>query len=130
VEQVAKCSNAVGEEPEMALKLDIEMRRGDTRTVRGFLQDGITKQPIDDPTAQWKLTARTRRDATDAVFEVSSSSQFVAGEGRCTIAPGDTNSFTRDRVLYYDMQVRETSGTVTTLLEGKLYVYMDSARTA
>lgn len=112
----------------MTMQLNVEMRRGDTKTFRGFLTDE-NNQPINDPAAVYKLTARTRRDAADPPIIEVFGTQFVAGEGRCTIAPSDTNAFTRDRILYYDMQVREANSTTTTLLEGRLTVRYDVART-
>lgn len=111
----------------MAQVLNIEMERGDTVVVRGFLTDenGVA---INDATAAYKLVARATRNAADPAVFTKTGSQFVAGEGRCTILPADTNSFTDDRSLYYDMQVTETAGQVTTLLKGKLTVFIDAAR--
>jgi hypothetical protein len=111
----------------MATYLDVEMNRGDTKTFRGFLRDenGVA---VNDPTATYKLTVRSRRDASDPPIFETGGTQFAAGEGRCTIPPSATTSFTRDRVLYYDMQVAETTGTVTTLIKGRLTVKMDNAR--
>lgn len=110
----------------MSMVLNLEMRRGDTKTLRGFLRDE-NNLPVDDPAAVYKLAARTTKNAATAVFEISAP-QYAPGEGRCTIAPGDTSSFTYPRVLYYDLQVQEATGTVTTCLEGKITVRLDQAR--
>jgi hypothetical protein len=106
--------------------LDIHMKRGDTPVVRGFLRDE-NNNLVNDATASYKLAARVTRDATAEVFSVTTL-QFAAGEGRCPIPTSATSAFTYDRVLYYDMQVTETGGNVTTLLQGKLFVYQDAAR--
>jgi hypothetical protein len=110
----------------MATKLDVEMERGDTKVFRGFLTDEAGA-PVNDPSAIYRLAVRTTRDATSAIF-TKTGGQVVAGEGRCTIAPTDTSSFTVDRALYYDMDVTESSGQVTTLLKGRLTVLADVAR--
>lgn len=111
----------------MAQVLNLEMRRGDTLTLRGYLRNE-NGQAVDDATAVYKLAVRTTRSKTGAALIEKTGSQFVAGEGRCTIAPADTAGFTNDRKLYYDMEVTETNGTRTTLLEGTLLVRADVAR--
>lgn len=111
----------------MAQVLNLEMQRGDTLTLRGYLRDE-NGQPIDDATASYKLAVRTTRAKTGAALIEKTSSQFAAGEGRCTIAPADTSGFTDDRKLYYDMDVTETNGTRTTLLVGWILVRADVAR--
>lgn len=113
----------------MAAKhMNIEMRRGDTPVVVAFLKDE-NGAPVNDVTAQYKLQARVTRAAVDpAVFTVGPLAQFAAGEGRLPIPANATSGFTDDRVLYYDVQVVETNGNVTTLLEGTLTVLADVAR--
>lgn len=112
----------------MAQVFNFEMRRGDTPVVVGFLRDE-NGALVNDVTAQYKLVARAKRDAADpAVFTVGPVAQFAAGEGRCPIPAGATSGFTYDRRLYYDMQVVETNGNVTTLLVGTITVLMDAAR--
>lgn len=111
----------------MAQIMNFEMRRGDTPVVVGFLKDQ-NDAPVNDVAAQYKLTARATRDATGApIFEVTTP-QFAAGEGRCPIPTSATSGFTYDRVLYYDMQVVESNGNVTTLLVGTITVLVDVAR--
>ena len=111
-----------------AKRMNFEMRRGDTPVVVAFLKDQ-NDTLVNDATAQYKLAARATRKAADpAVFEVGPIAQFAAGEGRLPIPTGATSGFTDDRVLYYDVQVVETNGNVTTLLEGKITVLVDVAR--
>jgi len=111
-----------------AKHMDIEMRRGDTPVVVAYLKDQ-NDVLVNDVTAQYKLTARNTRNAADPpVFSVGPIAQYAAGEGRLPIPTGATSVFTDDRVLYYDVQVVETNGNVTTLLEGRLTVWADVAR--
>jgi hypothetical protein len=108
--------------------MDFEMRRGDTPTVVGYLRDE-NGALVNDPTAQYKLTARASRSSTASViFEVGPVTQHAAGEGWCPIPTFATSGFTRDRILYYDMQCVESGGTTTTILEGRITVKVDMAR--
>lgn len=109
-------------------RLDFSMRRGDTPTVEGELRDE-NNALVDDATSEWKLTARAGPLFTDAeVFSVTSPTQHSPGKGRCAIPISATSGFTYTRVLWYDMQVVETNGNVTTVLDGRITVYADQAR--
>jgi hypothetical protein len=113
----------------MAAKiLNLEMRRGDTPVLEAELRDE-NRNLVNDPAAQYKLTARATRSAADPpLFEVGPTTQYAPGIGRCGIPVNATSGFTHDRVLFYDLQVVEAGGNVNTLLTGKITVLMDVAR--
>lgn len=112
----------------MAAKiLNFEMKRGDTPVVEGELRDE-NRALVDDATAQWLLRARATR-TTDApiLFTVGPLTQFSAGIGRLPIPISATSGFTFDRRIFYDVQVTETNGNVTTVLTGVITVRVDQA---
>jgi len=113
----------------MAAKLlNHEFRRGDTPVIEADLRDE-NRALVNDPTAQWKLTARATRSATaPVVFTVGPLTQFSPGVGRLPIPSAATSGFTYDRKLYYDVQCQETNGNVNTLLVGTLTVFVDMAQ--
>lgn len=112
----------------MAAKvLNHTMRRGDTPTFEAELRDE-NRALVNDPGAQYKLTARATRGAATALFEVGPVTQFSPGIARFPIPTGATSGFTYDRKIYYDAQVIETNGNVSTLLEGVITVLVDAAR--
>lgn len=109
------------------MKRNLEMVKGTTKTIRGFLtnESGV---PIDDAGAVYKLTLRATPNAADPPLFETNGSQYQVGEGRCTIGPGDTSFVTYDRVVYWEMKVTETNGTKTVLGNGTLTIYMNTAR--
>jgi hypothetical protein len=112
----------------MATKtMNFTMRRGDTPVVEANLLDE-NRALVNDPAAQYKLTGRTTRGAATALFEVGPLTQFSAGTARLPIPTGATNTFTYDRKVYYDVQVVEGNGNVSTLLAGVITVLVDAAR--
>ena len=113
----------------MAAKiLNFSMRRGDTPTVEAYLRDE-NRQLVADPTSQWKLTARsTPRFEGTELFTVGPLPQYATGTGRLPIPASATSSFTYTRKIYYDVQVTETNGNVTTVLTGYIVVEVDQAR--
>lgn len=106
--------------------LNWESRRGDTPVIQGFLLDA-DNQPVDDPGAQYTFAARTTPNATGPALIEVTTAQFAPGEGRCPIPVQATASFTYDRVLWYDLDVVETNGNVTTVLAGRWTVKCDQA---
>lgn len=112
----------------MAAKiLNHTMRRGDTPVFEAELRDE-NRALVNDPSAEYKLTARTTRGAATALFEVGPMGQFSPGIGRLPIPTSATNTFTYDRKIYYDVQVVEGNGNVSTLLTGVITVLVDAAR--
>jgi hypothetical protein len=110
----------------MTLVDNIAMHRGDSRVVRAYLRDD-NYQLVDDSGAVYTLQARPT-PGSDELLINTSSAQFAPGEGRLVIDPVHTEAFEYDRVLHYDVQVVESSGTVTTLQAGTITVLMDAAR--
>jgi hypothetical protein len=41
------------------------------------------------------------------------------------VPPGDTAGLADDEVLYYDLQLKESNGVITTIATGKLHVQQD-----
>lgn len=113
----------------------ITAHRGDTID----LQVTITRDsaPVNLTGADLWMTAKNRlRDAdVAAVFQKSLGAGIVivgaasAGVALVTIDPADTDSLTRETVLYCDVQLLESSGRVTTVASGTLTIELDATRT-
>lgn len=110
---------------------DIEMVRGDTPT--WFLGFSRGSGPLALPagTLIWFTAKRALTDEdAGAVFRKSVGSGVTItdatnGKAKVTLAATDTNPLPdADTLLYYDVQIKETSGVITSFL-GKLMVRCD-----
>ena len=110
---------------------DFDVKRGDTLDfdIGPILKADGTVQDITGYTVTF--TAKDRLgDADPGVFQVSGTIvNGPAGLARVVIPPSSTNGFTTDRVLYYDVQIRDGGGATKTIDSGKLRVKRDVTRT-
>ena len=108
------------------------MSRGDTPT----FTITITRSdvPVDITTALLWMTAKYKLEDPDgaAVFQkVSPSGGIVLsdptnGIAKATLEPGDTTGIAVPSPLFYDVQMKEADGTITTVANGRLRVALDS----
>jgi hypothetical protein len=109
---------------------ELTMVRGDS-----FSFDGAPAErngvPINLTGAQLKFTLRRTNDPIDlrpAVVQKDTVGGGVAvvsapaGTYRVTLLPADTQGLTYSVTLYYDVELTESGGTVTTVDSGTLYV--------
>jgi hypothetical protein len=110
----------------------LKMKRGDTRQ---FQSTGVTRGglPVNLTGATIRFTAKFKRTDAQASAVISKSTatggvtiiSATAGTYHVTILPSDTSSLAADRSLYYDVEMLETDGTVTTIDEGTLSITLD-----
>lgn len=116
---------------------DLHVKRGDSIVLAvgpvlkadGSVQD-ITGHSL-------RFTAKNRITDTDGVAPITGTTaggQIVITDGpgglaRVTIPAAQTDGFTTDRVLLWDLQISDPSGVVKTLDSGKLIVTRDVTRT-
>lgn len=116
----------------------IQIKRGDTGRydIACFTKAG---GPLSLVGAVLRLYAKLDVTALDAAASIKKDSAGIggititdAGNGlaRLVIAPSDTSAFTSSTQLYFDLQVTEADGTVTTLFDGILAVSMDVTQTS
>lgn len=116
----------------------IQIKRGDTGRydIACFTKAG---GPLSLVGAVLRMYAKLDVTALDAAATIKKDSAGIggitvtdAGNGlaRLVIAPADTSALTRDTNLYYDLQVTEQDGTVTTLLDGMIAVSVDVTQTS
>lgn len=86
-----------------------------------------TSTPVDISSADMWFTAKHQlADAdADAVFQKETGSGITlttpaSGIATVTISPSDTASLTRTTSLWYDVQLKQTNGRITTVQQGLL----------
>lgn len=124
--------------------MDLSLKQGDTH----FLDATITRkdsagvdQPVPLPTGTkiwWTAKRKQTDDDADAVIRKGTANLSLTGiditdenEGTCviTIDPADTTDAGKGTVfLWWDMQLRETNGVVTTVNEGRLALTEETTR--
>lgn len=110
---------------------DLRVRRGDTipLQVGPILKADGTVQDISGYTITF--TAKNRLDDLDAAAIITQAGVVTngpAGLALVTIPPAATSSFTTDRVLHWDVQIRDGAGATKTVDSGKLIVERDVTR--
>lgn len=112
---------------------NLTLKRGDTG--RWMLlcvnNDGL---PLNLVGAVIRLYAKANRSQADALATLKLDSAGLggivitnagAGEALVTVTPAMTASLTQNTHLFYDVQVTESDGTVTTLIEGVMQITLD-----
>lgn len=112
---------------------DLEARRGDTEKYDLTVSDNGT--PVNLTGAAVWFTAKLRASDPDSKAVIAKTlGQGIAvtnasqGQARITLSPGDTASLSAPISLSYDVQVKQTDGTVTTVESGALLVTADVTR--
>lgn len=110
---------------------DLEAVRGDTNiynivVLRSDATINITGAKL------WFTAKHFPQDVDDdAVISLDSDGNGINiynalyGRAQVSVPPGDTAGLADDEVLYYDVQLKETNGVVTTIATGKLHVQQD-----
>lgn len=119
----------------MQVALDVTMYRGDTRLLDFVITRAGVVVDLTNATV-WFTAKRSLTDAdVDAVFQLYSPSNGVQitgatyGEVRVTIPPSATDALTKSEALYWDLQVKEANGNISTTASGTLLVKLDVTRT-
>lgn len=111
--------------------INLSMVRGDTGEFQVTFSDN-TGAPINDPTAEYRMTAKVfDTDPDPGVFSVVAF-QYAPGIAILTIPPSDTSGLGPTGIivsLCYDIQVTETGGRVTTIQFGRLIIQPDISLT-
>src|SRR5215831_777731 len=116
---------------------DLKLMRGDDETLQIYVYRHNESTGLDDPiTAEkaWFTAKRNTRDPdSDAIIALDSANmpgkvQISSGKVLVNIDPADTASCL-DRLLLYDLQIRETSGTISTVERGFIQLIGDVTRT-
>lgn len=110
---------------------NFSMIRGDTKRID--VSASIDGQPIDmTGTGKAWMSARRFPNSPQYVFQKSSPSSGISitngvgGLFTVTISPGDTEALPAEPVtLYYDIQVRSTTGEIYTVTTGTISVSPD-----
>jgi hypothetical protein len=110
---------------------DLVATRGDTNIYNVTVLR--SDQPLDITGSKVWMTAKHFKTDTDAeaVFQINSDSQDIdiydplKGRIQIHVLPVHTASLLEDEVLYYDIQLKEASGQITTIGQGKLEVLAD-----
>lgn len=109
------------------------MTRGDTLIFDVTITRSGT--PVDITNAAVWCTAKRRTADADsgAVFQLREGSGITKtnptqGVARCTVAPSDTSSLASETVLVYDVQIRESNGVVSTVVQANIFVGEDVTR--
>jgi hypothetical protein len=111
--------------------VDISAIRGDTQLYRVTVVRN--NAPVNLTGAKVWFTAKLdKNDAdVDAVIAKDTDGSGVEitdpllGKVSFSIVPADTASLDKDTTLWYDVQVRESDGTVSTVVSGLLRVVLD-----
>jgi hypothetical protein len=110
---------------------DLVATRGDTNiynvtVLRGDKTLDITGAKV------WMTAKHFKTDADqNAVFQVTSDTGDINiydpanGRVQINVQPFHTDSLLEDEVLYYDIQLKESTGQITTIGQGKLEVLTD-----
>jgi hypothetical protein len=114
----------------------LAMTRGDTQAFALTLTDG-DGLALDLTDLSLTFTAKLRIHDTDAeALIVKSDGAGITlgddptdGTATLTILPADTESLTSQRTLYWDLQVEDSLGAVSTPLSGHLVIGLDVTRT-
>ena len=114
----------------------LSMTRGDTRAFAIALTDA-DGLPLDLTDLTLTFTAKLRQTDTDAnaVIVKTEGDGITIGDdptdGTATlvISPEDTEGLTRRTSLYWDVQVEDSLGAVSTPLAGRLVVSLDVTQT-
>lgn len=122
---------------------DIQMIKGDTTTFEVAVTRYNSTTGLDVPvnltgSKVWFTAKRTRRDTDASAFVLLNStinpSQIIIvapatnGIISITLTPADTETFS-DKWLMYDVQLRESDNTITTVQSGRLELIRDSTKT-
>ena len=110
-------------------------RRGDTirllvTCTRGGVALNLTGATV------WATFKRSLADADNASTTIQKSTtgggvsvtDAAGGLALVTLDPSDTSGLTAETVYYADVQVRESSGVITTVATGRLLVALDATR--
>ena len=114
----------------------LEMKRGDSHEWEFAVKkaDGAV-QPITGASLRW--TAKSRVDDLDAAAVLTATTAngkavITDGAGglcEVRLVPADTDTLSVPLTLLWDLQVRDASGNVRTVAEGKLLISADVSRT-
>jgi len=107
--------------------------RGDTRVVdiNCFQSDGVTPLDITGSTVYFTVNAsQSPTDDSGAAFQKTTTSHIAPtlGQTSIKILPADTQSLTPG-VFYYDIQVKDASGNITSLKQDEFDINADITRT-
>lgn len=110
---------------------DLRVKRGDTILLRvgPILKPDRSVQDISGYEIRFTAKQRLDDDDVDAVIaEIGVVDDGPAGLGSVTVPPAKTAGFTTDRVLHWDVQIRDGAGATKTVDSGKLFVDRDVTR--
>jgi hypothetical protein len=116
---------------------DIRMKRGDSTPFKFQVKDA-NDVPVDVTGADFWWTAKDRVADADNVAVIAKTkagggivvTNQTLGQAEVRLVPADTSGFTDNRVLLWDLQIKDQSGKVQTLDSGKLTVVADVTRTS
>jgi len=115
--------------------LDIRATRGDSERYAVALTEADEALDLTDAML-WMTAKRHQRDAdADAIFQKTTDDGITVtdasgGLAQVDLEPEDTASLPAHRTrLYFDIQVRLSSGRIVTPLSGRLTVYPDVTET-
>lgn len=107
--------------------------RGDTRVINinCFQPDGVTPLNLTGATVYFTVNSnQSPTDDTSAAFQKSTTSHTapLLGQTSITIASADTQSLTPG-VYWYDVQIKDASGNITSLKQAEFDINADITRT-
>lgn len=109
---------------------DISMYRGDDKSIVVTITQGGT--PVNITNSSVFFTINSARGATDAgsIYQkiVTSHSNPSQGETTISIPSGSSTSFTPG-IYWYDVQLKQSTGSISTVVLGRFTVDADVTRT-
>ena len=111
---------------------NLKWKAGDTEElVLNYKIDDTDQTPVDLTGATGLMRLRRKPSATDVVIEIDATVTEAEGKLTYIATPEQTRSLlnnTSRATYYYDAQCTNGSGTVKTLVSGKVVVSMDVSR--
>ena len=95
---------------------ELSLVRGDTTILPFTISDGTT--PINITGYTFKFMLRTAPDAATAISFTCVVTSGTAGIMTATLSAADSANLVKDTAYYYDVQMTDTSGNVTTFISG------------
>lgn len=113
---------------------DRSITRGDTRVYDLAFKDAAGAALNITDASIWFTAKRSRSDAdADAVFQLTigagiTVTNAVGGLATAEVTPGHTDDITIWTLLYYDIQIKDSTGKTYTVEEGTIAVIPDTTQ--
>ena len=110
--------------------MNLEMFRGDTKTINLTVSSNGVAVNLTGATVRLTVKTSVTDEDVAAVLQKTVTTHTVPldGETSIVIAPADTNAVT-PAVYVYDVQLKQSSGAISTLLFGEFRINADVTRT-